>query len=90
MISGDGALWDRAAALSRFAQPTYATTMLSFPVENVSVRRFHEVALIHGENAYVLKDGRTGVSRYTDIWHKQDGRWLCIAAHINVYKAPAR
>ncbi len=90
MISGDGALWDRSAALSRFAQPTYATTMRSFPVDKVSVRRFHDVALIHGENAYVLKDGRTGVSRYTDIWHKQDGRWLCIAAHINVYKAPRR
>jgi ketosteroid isomerase-like protein len=88
MVSDDGALWDRAAALSRFAQPTFATAMRSFPVEKVTVRRFHDVALIHGENAYVLKDGRTGVSRYTDIWHKQDGRWLCIAAHINVYKAP--
>ena len=65
-------------------------TMRSFPVDKVSVRRFHDVALIHGENAYELKDGRTGVSRYTDIWQKQDGRWLCIAAHINVYKAPRR
>jgi uncharacterized protein (TIGR02246 family) len=88
MVSSDGALWDRAAALSRFAQPTFATAMRSFPVDKVTVRRFHDVALIHAENAYQLKDGRKGVSRYTDIWHKQDGRWLCIAAHINVHKAP--
>lgn len=84
MVSGDGARWDRAGALSRFSQPTFATAMRSFPVDKVTVRRFHNVALIHAENAYELKDGRKGVSRYTDIWQKRDGRWLCIAAHISV------
>ena len=88
MVSGDGAQWDRAATLSRFAQPTFATAMRSFPVGKVTVRRFHDVALIHAENAYELKDGRKGVSRYTDIWQKRDGRWLCIAAHITVHSAP--
>jgi uncharacterized protein (TIGR02246 family) len=88
MVSGDGAQWDRAGALSRFSQPTFATAMRSFPVDKVTVRRFHNVALIHAENAYQLKDGRKGVSRYTDIWQKRDGRWLCIAAHISV-KVPA-
>jgi ketosteroid isomerase-like protein len=88
MVSGDGAQWDRAATLSRFAQPTFATSMRSFPVGKVTVRRFHDVALIHAENAYELKDGRKGVSRYTDIWQKRDGRWLCIAAHITVHSAP--
>jgi uncharacterized protein (TIGR02246 family) len=88
MVSGDGAQWDRAAALSRFSRPTFATSMRSFPVDKVTVRRFHDVALIHAENAYELKDGRKGVSRYTDIWQKRDGRWLCIAAHISVHKAP--
>jgi len=89
MVSGDGAQWDRAAALTRFSQPTFATAMRSFPVDKVTVRRFHHVALIHAENAYQLKDGRQGVSRYTDIWLKRHGRWLCIAAHISVHKAPA-
>ena len=88
MVSGDGAQWDRAATLSRFAQPTFATSMRSFPVAKVAVRRFHDVALIHAENAYELKDGRKGVSRYTDIWQKRGGRWLCIAAHITVHSAP--
>ena len=89
MVAGDGTEWDRAAALSRFAQPTFATAMLSFPVDKVRLRRFHDVALIHAENAYQLKDGRKGVSRYTDIWQKRDGRWLCIAAHISVHRTPA-
>ena len=89
MVSGDGTQWDRAAALSRFAQPIFATAMRSFPVDRVTMRRFHDVALIHAENAYQLKDGRKGVSRYTDIWQKRDGRWLCIAAHISVHRTPA-
>lgn len=89
MVSGDGAQWDRAATLSRFAQPTFAVAMRSFPVGKVTVRRFHDVALIHAENAYELKDGRKGVSRYTDIWQKRDGRWLCVAAHITVRSAPS-
>lgn len=88
LIAGDGAALDRAATLARYAQPTFATTMRSFPVGQVRVRRFHDVALVHAENAYELKDGRRGVSRYTDIWHRRDGRWLCIAAHITVHKAP--
>ena len=85
VVSSDGALHDRASALARFARPTFATTMKSFPVGNVQVRRFGPVALIHAENAYEMKDGRRGVSRYTDIWHQAGGvggRWLCIAAHI--------
>lgn len=89
MVAGDGSLLDRAATLTRFAQPTFATSMRSFPVGKVSVRRFEDVALIHAENDYVLKDGRRGISRYTDIWHKRDGRWLCIAAHITTHRAPS-
>ncbi len=88
VVGGDGALRDRAAALAGFALPTFATQMKVFPVGKVSVRRFDDVALIHAENAYELKDGRTGISRYTDIWLERDGRWVCIAAHITVLKAP--
>jgi ketosteroid isomerase-like protein len=89
VVSGDGSLQDRAAALAHFAQPTFATAMRSFPVGKVNVRRFHDLALIHAENAYELKDGRKGVSRYTDIWHKRGGRWFCIAAHITSHQAPS-
>jgi ketosteroid isomerase-like protein len=89
VASGDGSFHDRGAALANFAKPSFAMHMKSFPVDNVNIRRFDDVALIHAENAYEQKDGRKGVSRYTDIWHKQNGRWLCIAAHITVHKAPA-
>jgi ketosteroid isomerase-like protein len=90
VISSDGSVSDRAKALADFSKPTFATNLRDFPVGDVRIRRFDDIAIIHAENAYTLKDGRKGVSRYTDIWHKQaNGRWLCIAAHINIHKAPA-
>jgi ketosteroid isomerase-like protein len=88
VVYGDGSFHDRASALADFAKPTFATSIRSFPVGDVRIRRFGEIALIHAENAYELKDGRRGVSRYTDIWHKRDGRWRCVAAHITVHRAP--
>lgn len=78
----DGALHDRALALARFAEPTFATQMKSFPVDDVRIRLFGDVALIHAENAYELKDGRKGAARYTDIWVRRHGAWRCVAAHI--------
>lgn len=86
VVYGDGSFHDRAAALKDFAQPYFATHIKSFPVDAVSIRRHGDVALIHAENDYELKDGRTGVNRYTDIWLKQDGKWRCIAAHITVHQ----
>ena len=89
VTNGDGSFSDRAAALAAFSRPTFASHLRSFPVDHVNIRRFGDVALIEAENAYEMKDGRTGVSRYTDIWLNADGRWRCISAHITAFKLPS-
>lgn len=89
VVFGDGSLHGRAAALADFAKPYYADAIAAFPLDKVRIRRFGDVALVHAENAYALKDGRKGVNRYTDIWVKRDGRWWCVAAHITVHRAPS-
>lgn len=89
VTNSDGSFADRAGALAAFARPTFATQLKTFPVDQVHIRRFGDVALIEAENAYETRDGRHGISRYTDVWHKAgDGRWRCISAHITVFKAP--
>lgn len=88
VTNGDGSFVDRAGALTAFARPVFATRMRRFPVDDVHIRRVGPLALIEAENAYELNDGRTGISRYTDIWHESGGRWSCVAAHITVVKAP--
>jgi ketosteroid isomerase-like protein len=87
VVYPDGSYHDRNGALANFAQPLFATHMKSFSLDKVRIRRFGDVAVIHAENVAELKDGRKAASRYTDIWHKQGGRWLCIAAHINEVKS---
>lgn len=90
VVNSDGSIDDRGAALAEFAKPVFAERIRSFPVDKVRIRRFGDVAIIHAENAYELKDGRRGINRYTDVWHRQpDGRWLCVSAHITQFKAPA-
>lgn len=90
VVNSDGSFHDRARALVEFSKPEFATAIKSFPVAKVNIRRFGDVALIHAENDYELKDGRRGISRYTDIWHRQeDGRWKCVAAHITAVRWPA-
>lgn len=89
VTNSDGSFVDRAGALAAFARPNFATHFRSFPLDKVNIRRYGDVALIEAENAYELKDGRSGVSRYTDIWLKADGRWRCISAHITPVSAPS-
>lgn len=86
---GDGSFHDRAAALADFGIPYFENGIAAFPVDEVKIRMFGDMAIIHAENDYVLKDGRKGVNRYTDVWRKVDGSWKCISAHITVYKAPS-
>lgn len=87
VTQGDGAFDYRAGALAAFARPTFATHFRRFAVEQVNIRRFGELALIEAENPFELKDGRTGLARYTDIWQKQPGGWRCISAHITPVRA---
>lgn len=89
VTNSDGSFVDRAGALAAFSRPAFATHFLRFPVDQVNIRRFGDVALIEAENAWTMKDGRSGVSRYTDIWHKEkDGRWRCVSAHITPVTLP--
>jgi ketosteroid isomerase-like protein len=87
VVFGDGTFHDKGSLLAAAARPV--TNMKSFPTVQVAIRRFGNVALIHAENPYERKDGLKGVNRYTDIWHKRDGRWTCIAAHVTRRKVPS-
>jgi len=42
-----------------------------------------DFAIIHGRTAYNTPDGREGAGRYTDVWARRQGRWLCVAAQVH-------
>ena len=75
-----GALEDKRAFLERMAKPPAGREMR--PVDP-HVRVLGDVALIHSGFSYRKADGSAGTGRYTDIYAKRNGRWLCVSAHFN-------
>jgi ketosteroid isomerase-like protein len=75
----DGSLIDRAAFLIQTARPV---TISNLEARDVVVRILGDVALIHARTTYTLPDSRAGAGRYTDVWARRQGRWLCVSAHV--------
>ena len=75
----DGTLVDRPGFLAQIAKPAAVSGLKA---EDVQIRILGDVAIIHARTAYRKAGGEPGKGRYTDIWARRDGRWLCVAAHV--------
>jgi ketosteroid isomerase-like protein len=75
----DGTLIDRAGFLAQIAKKSSVTNIRESDVRIILRGDF---AFIHARTTYVKGDGSSGAGRYTDIWWKRDGRWLCVSAHV--------
>jgi ketosteroid isomerase-like protein len=78
----DGSFVDRAGFLARFAGPKQDR---DYAAVDVNIRILGEVALIHSGFRDRRPDGTTSRGRYTDIWARRQGRWLCVCAHFIRY-----
>jgi ketosteroid isomerase-like protein len=75
----DGSLVDRVGFLEQTAKPV---TIANLRAENVLIRLFGDIAIIHGRTSYDLPDGRQAHGRYTDVWARQGKFWKTISAHV--------
>lgn len=75
----DGSLVDRNGFLAQTARPVAISGLAARDVE---IRLFGAVAIIHACTSYRQADGSEGRGRYTDVWARQQGRWLCVSAHV--------
>ena len=75
----DGSLLDRAAFLRQTAQPVAISNLRA---EDVLIRIIGDTAIIHARTRYAKPDGTAGGGRYTDVWMRQNGRWLAVSAHV--------
>lgn len=83
----DGALLNRGAFLQRMANPYPGTH--AEPVD-VVVRILGDVAIIHSGYRDKKLTGEIGHGRYTDIYERRNGRWLCVAAHFMRFQTPPK
>ena len=75
----DCTLVDRAGFLAQIARPC---PLSGLEAQDVRVRILQDVAIIHARTVYRKPDGQPGAGRYTDIWMRRDGRWVCVAAQV--------
>jgi len=75
----DGSIVDRAGFLAQIAKPV---PIKGLRPADVRIRILGEIAIIHARTTYTKPGGQPGAGRYTDIWQRRDGRWLCVAAHV--------
>ena len=75
----DGSFVDRAEFLARLARPYPGKDLQAV---DVRIRLLGEVAIIHAGFRDTKPGGQGGRGRYTDIWARRQGRWLCVSAHF--------
>ena len=75
----DGSLLDKAGFLKQIAPKTAISNL---ECHDVNVRFMGDFAIIHARTSYSTLDGRPGSGRYTDIWARRAGKWVCVAAQV--------
>ena len=75
----DCSLVDRAGFIAQVAGPA---AISNFRCEDVRIRVFGDMAIIHGRTRYTKASGVEAAGRYTDVWAKRKGQWVCVAAHV--------
>jgi hypothetical protein len=75
----DGSLTERKQFLAQVAQPC---PVFDLQAEDVRIRLLGDIAIIHGRTVYRMADGRTAAGRYTDVYARRQGRWLCVSADV--------
>ncbi len=75
----DGSLIDRAGFLAQIARPAMISNL---EAHDVRIRIMGDIAIIHARTTYKKPDGQAGAGRYTDVWARRQGQWLCVSAHV--------
>lgn len=78
-INADGSLVDRVGFLAQIARPSMR---LNLEARDVRIRIIGDCAIVNAQTTYKNADGQAGARRYTDVWSRQRGRWLCISAQL--------
>ena len=75
----DGSLVDRTGFLAQIARPAMISGL---EAHDVRIRILGDIAIIHARTTYKKPDGQAGAGRYTDVWARRQGGWLCVSAHV--------
>jgi ketosteroid isomerase-like protein len=75
----DGVLLGKEQFLRQIAGPKMVSNIVA---HDVNIRVLGDAAIIHARTTYDWSDGRKGAGRYTDVYARREGQWLCVAAQF--------
>jgi ketosteroid isomerase-like protein len=78
-IEANGSVLDKAQFLRKTAE---GPDLADYRLEQVRIRIFGDVALVHGKGLFRRPDATTGTSRYTDVYLRVGSEWKAISAQI--------
>jgi hypothetical protein len=78
-IESDATVLDKAAFLRMTAQ---GSDLAHYQLDEVDVRLYNAVALVRCTGSWLTKQGTPGISRYVDIYVRQDNEWKVVSAQI--------
>ena len=82
LLTGDATTQTRTEFLLELADSSGAVPAAR--AEETNIRLFGNIAITTGLVRYDLPGNPTPVtSRFTEVWVKREGRWLCIHGHYN-------
>jgi len=76
----DCSLVERAGFLTQIGR---GSSVKNIQCEDVRIQMLGEVAIIRARTTYIKPDGQPGAGRYTDVWARRNGRWVCVAANVS-------
>ena len=84
-IESTGSVLDKTEFLRKTAE---GPNLAEYRLEQVRIRIFDNVALVHGTGLFRRHDATTGTSRYTDVYLRVGDDWKAIAAQITRTPSP--
>jgi ketosteroid isomerase-like protein len=75
----DASIVNKAQFLEQTGRPVAIRGLVA---DDVQIRLFGDVAIIHGRTRYRTEDGEQRQGRYTDVWARRGERWLAVSAHV--------
>lgn len=85
-IESDASLLDKNAFLRLTAQG--CSDLDEYKLVDVDVKFYGDVALVRALGSWTKKTGARGISRYTDVYVRNDDEWKVVSAQIT--RADAR
>jgi hypothetical protein len=78
-IEADGSVYTKAEFLGNVSK---GSGYVKYRLDQVQVRIFGEVGVVQATGAFIRPDGRTGLSRYTDVYALIDNDWKVVSAQV--------